>query len=104
MTGARREPGPRSFCPAALAPCEDRSDVTAFMKTPAIVLVISAIIVQPARAQCADGSPPPCRTAARSAPAPANSIAVLYFDNLSRDSTDTNLADGFSEEVISRLS
>ena len=53
-------------------------------------------------AQCADGSPPPCgRPAAR--PVATNSIAVLYFDNLSRDSNDVYLADGLTEELISRL-
>jgi TolB-like protein len=54
-------------------------------------------------AQCPDGSSPPCsRTAARSTPVP-NSVAILYFDNLSRDSADAYLADGITEEVIVRL-
>ena len=51
--------------------------------------------------QCPDGSPPPCRGAVR-APA-ANSVAVLYFDNRSGDSSDAYLADGVTEEVITRL-
>jgi TolB-like protein len=60
---------------------------------------------RPALAQCPGGTPPPCRAAARPAPAPAaNTIAVLYFDNLSRDTADVYLADGFTEELISRLS
>ena len=56
-------------------------------------------------AQCPDGTPPPCRgarTAATPAPA-ANSVAVLYFDNRSRDTADALLADGFTEEIITRL-
>ncbi|MGH7546981.1 MAG: hypothetical protein ACREMM_02245 [Gemmatimonadales bacterium] len=55
--------------------------------------------------QCPDGSPPPCRAPApRAAPAPpANSVAVLYFDNLSRDTADAYLADGLTEEIIDRL-
>jgi len=54
------------------------------------------------RAQCPDGTPPPC--AGQRAPGPArNSIAVLYFDNLSRDSGDVYLADGLTEEIIVRL-
>src|SRR3989442_8649609 len=54
-------------------------------------------------AQCPDGAPPPCRTTHPvSVPAP-NSVAVLYFDNLSRDSADAYLADGLSEDVITRL-
>ncbi|HJQ66806.1 MAG TPA: hypothetical protein VJ816_10530 [Gemmatimonadales bacterium] len=41
-------------------------------------------------------------------PAPAlaptpNSVAVLYFENLSRDTADAYLADGLTEEVTSRL-
>lgn len=55
-------------------------------------------------AQCPDGSPPPCRSVrvAVTAPAP-NSVAVLYFDNLSPDSGDAYLADGLTEELITRL-
>lgn len=52
-------------------------------------------------AQCPDGSPPPCsRAATHTAP---NSVAVLYFDNLSRDSANAYLADCITEEVIVRL-
>jgi TolB-like protein len=61
--------------------------------------------VHPSFAQCPDGSPPPCARAAggRAASAPANTIAVLYFDNLSRDSSDAYLADGLTDEIIVRL-
>lgn len=56
------------------------------------------------RAQCPDGTPPPCRRAARPVAAPsANSVAVLYFDNLSRDTSDAYLADGLTEEITARL-
>lgn len=51
--------------------------------------------------QCPDGSPPPCRGAAR-APG-ANSVAVLYFENVTRDSGDAYLADGLTEAIIVRL-
>jgi len=57
--------------------------------------------------QCPDGTPPPCagRAVHVAAPAPAaNSVAVLYFDNLSRDTTDVFLANGLTEELITRLS
>ena len=57
----------------------------------------------PLAAQCPDGTPPPCRRARPAATPAANSVAVLYFDNLSRDSNDTYLADGLTEEVIQRL-
>ena len=53
-------------------------------------------------AQCPDGTPPPCRGAAPAAPS-SRSIAVLYFDNRSADSTDAYLADGVTEEIIARL-
>ncbi len=57
-------------------------------------------------AQCPDGTPPPCPAPAARAPTPApppNSVAVLYFDNLSPDTADAYLADGLTEEVTSRL-
>ena len=53
-------------------------------------------------AQCPDGTPPPCGRPAIRAPAP-NSVAVLYLDNLSRDTADAYLADGLTEEIIIRL-
>ncbi|MEK6768757.1 MAG: hypothetical protein AABY85_07200 [Gemmatimonadota bacterium] len=56
----------------------------------------------PAFAQCPDGTPPPC-AGARPAPPPPPSVAVLYFDNLSRDTADAYLADGLTEELIARL-
>ncbi len=54
-------------------------------------------------AQCPDGSAPPCGHVSVRIP-PANSVAVLYFDNLSRDTADAFLADGLTEEIIIRLS
>jgi TolB-like protein len=67
-----------------------------------LVAAALALVAAPAlRAQCPDGTPPPCR-AERPAPPPA-SIAVLYFDNLTRDSTNGYLTDGITEEIISRL-
>ena len=54
-------------------------------------------------AQCPDGSSPPCRVAARPAAPASNSVAVLYFDNLSRDTADAYLADGLTDEIITRL-
>jgi len=58
----------------------------------------------PAWSQCPDGSPPPCAVRTYHAPAPPpNSVAVLYLDNLSRDTADAFLADGLTEEIIIRL-
>ena len=59
------------------------------------------------QAQCPDGSTPPCR-AARADPGRRpgvllNSVAVLYFDNLSPDTADAYLAEGLTEELIARL-
>jgi len=73
-----------------------------------LVVAASLLTVYPPNrlaAQCPDGSPPPCRAQpTRAAPAPApNSVAVLYFDNLSRDTADAYLADGLTEEIIVRL-
>lgn len=65
-----------------------------------VLLTLSTTASLPA--QCPDGTPPPCR--ARTTPAPAtNSVAVLYFDNLSSDTSDAYLADGLTEEITSRL-
>lgn len=61
-----------------------------------------AVPVLVALLQCPDGSPPPCGRASPRAPA-ATSVAVLYFDNLSRDTSDAYVADGLTEELITRL-
>src|SRR5690349_24814141 len=67
-----------------------------------LIAAALALVAAPAvRAQCPDGTPPPCRSQ-RLAPPPA-SLAVLYLDNLSRDSANVYLADGITEEIISRL-
>lgn len=50
--------------------------------------------------QCPAGTPPPCRGAATT---PANSVAVLYFESRSSDTSDLALADGLTEEIINRL-
>ena len=56
-------------------------------------------------AQCPDGTPPPCgRPAARASAPPANSVAVLYFETRSSDTSDLALAEGLTEEIIGRLS
>jgi serine/threonine-protein kinase len=65
-------------------------------------LIGSALAWRAARARPAAPEGP-----AAAAPAPAGSgaatVAVLYFENLSPDSSDAFLASGITEEVISRL-
>ncbi len=63
----------------------------------------AVLLAAPAPAQCPDGTPPPCRGARTAAAPAANSVAVLYFDNLSRDTADAFLAEGLTEEIITRL-
>lgn len=65
-------------------------------------LVCAAIIgfAGPVRAQCPDGSPPPC--ARVPAPSP-NSVAVLLFDNVARDSAFAYLGDGLASEIATSL-
>jgi TolB-like protein/Tfp pilus assembly protein PilF len=66
-------------------------------------MLLGSGLASPLLAQCPDGSPPPCRVSARTAAITPNSVAVLYFENLSRDSADAHLSDGLTEEVTSRL-
>ena len=76
--------------------------MTASIRRAATLVVILAAVPATAHTQCPDGTPPPCGRAGRGAPN-QNSVAVLYFENLSRDSGDTYLADGLTEELTSRL-
>jgi TolB-like protein/Flp pilus assembly protein TadD len=53
--------------------------------------------------QCPDGSPPPCARAA-AAPTPgANSVGVMLFDNISRDTAYAYLSDGLASEIATSL-
>src|SRR5690242_620806 len=75
----------------------------AVKRTPVVLAVGLASVASAARlpAQCADGSPPPCRPAARPATPAANSVAVLFFG--ARDTADAYLADGLTEDLTSLL-
>src|SRR5258707_11738058 len=91
--------------PAYLRQAMKRSDGRTVGRTARTVGLAALLAVgpsvRPLFAQCPDGTPPPCtnrtpRAAALSSP---NSVAVLYFENLSRDTTDAYLADGLTEDV-----
>jgi len=77
--------------------------VRAFRPASLLGVLFVLAIVRPAAAQCPDGTPPPCARPARLAVPPPNTVAVLYFDNLSPDSGDAYLAEGITEEIITRL-
>jgi TolB-like protein len=56
-----------------------------------------------APAQCPDGTPPPCGRAPAASPS-ANSVAVLSFRNVTRDSAFAYLSEGLSSEIATSLS
>src|SRR5712692_5097855 len=66
----------------------------------ALAIGLASVWTARASAQCPDGSPPPCRRARAS---PQYSVAVLYFENASRDSADAYLAEGLTEAIITQL-
>lgn len=83
-----------------------RNAVIANRRGSAVALLLVALaVLRPSelRGQCPDGSPPPCAPVPRAPALPPNSVAVLYFENLSRDTADAHLSDGLTEEVTSRL-
>ena len=71
----------------------------------ALVPLALAVAVVRAAAQCPDGTPPPCvARPARLAAAPAaNTVAVMYLDNVTRDTSDAYLADGLTEDITTKL-
>jgi TolB-like protein/tetratricopeptide (TPR) repeat protein len=62
-----------------------------------IAIVASFVLSHSLGAQCPDGSPQPC------ARPPVSGVAVLYFENASRDTSYAYLADGLTESLIDRL-
>ena len=67
-------------------------------------LLLTLLPAGPVRAQqCPDGTPPPCaRAAALARPAP-RSIAVLTFENTTRDTSAQYLAEGLADQIATRL-
>ncbi len=81
------------------------ADGQTVMRLAALLSIYPAIRPSIAFAQCPDGSPPPCSRATRTGPADRTpSLTVLYLDAASADTNDVALADGITEEVITRLS
>src|SRR5204862_7999442 len=83
---------------------ESRVDRRISWRVPAVVVFLAVgPAVRASAAQCPDGSAPPCRSAVSAVAPLPNSVAVLYFDNLSADTADAYLAEGLTEELIARL-
>jgi TolB-like protein len=82
-----------------------RKDGKPGRKTLLLALLIPVFPSSRLPAQCPDGSPPPCvARATRSALAtPANSVAVLSFENRTHDTTDSFLSDGLADEIAAQL-
>ena len=78
--------------------CSDNPAVT--RHTLLALAALAACAARPVAAQCPDGTPPPCT---RRAVPPPNRVAVLFFENLSGDTSEDVLADGLTEEIIVRL-
>jgi TolB-like protein/tetratricopeptide (TPR) repeat protein len=73
----------------------------------AVFLFIASLAVSTLKAQCPDGSPPPCRAAASparaSAPPAQTSVAVLPFESRSPDTAQAYIAEGMTDEIADRL-
>src|SRR5260221_2455308 len=94
----------RTNRPASVMGSSLISSIVMTVRRPALPLAL-LLAAHPLRAQCPDRTPPPCPVArvASAAPAP-DSVAVLYFENASRDTADQYLADGITEEITTSLS
>ena len=69
------------------------------------LIAIAALggVSAPLRAQCPDGTPPPCAVAAPQARPAPNSIAVLTFENTTRDTSAQYLVEGLADQISTRL-
>jgi adenylate cyclase len=65
------------------------------------LLATLACLSSPLAAQCSDGTPLPCKSAR---PTGLPLVAVLQFENVTRDTTEAYLAPGLAEEIIRALS
>jgi TolB-like protein len=69
----------------------------------ALLVLCAGTPVRPLLAQCPDGSPPPCARAAAAPTPSANSVGVMLFDNISRDTAYAYLSDGLASEIATSL-
>ncbi|MGA2381896.1 MAG: hypothetical protein ABSG61_00520 [Gemmatimonadales bacterium] len=74
------------------------------LRTPLLVGALGVFVsLRLATAQCPDGTPPPCAGAAAMAHPAPNSIAVLTFENSTRDTSAQYLAEGLADQICTRL-
>jgi adenylate cyclase len=69
----------------------------------AVAVPLSLCVPVPAWSQCPDGTPPPCAAAAAPAHPAPHSIAVLTFENITRDTSAQYLAEGLADQIYTRL-
>ena len=69
-------------------------------RRPAFTIALAVALPRPLLAQCPDGTPPPCTGGTGPAP---RSVAVLTFDNITRDTTAQYLAEGLADQIFTRL-
>ena len=78
--------------------------VTRWQPSALVALATTTLLAAgPALAQCPDCTPPPCAGAAAQARPARNSIAVLTFENITRDTSTQYLAEGLSDQIATRL-
>ncbi len=81
-----------------------RTVSAANLRTLFLCVCASAASARPSFSQCPDGTPPPCGRASAVAAAPgANSVGVMLFSNLTRDTTYAYLSDGLASEIATTL-
>jgi len=68
----------------------------------ALAVLLAVCAVAQLESQCPDGTPAPCRGVMAARPAP-NSIAVLTFENTTRDTSAQYLAEGLADQISTRL-
>ena len=73
---------------------------TSCIHRPVCYLAVLLALASVARAQCPDGTPPPCGRVSRPGP---TSLAVLPLESLSPDTSDAYVADGLTDELVQRL-